>query len=238
MSLYGFFLYLQKYTADQTLVQRYLVAKTDRDALKGVAFGAILCVPAWAAFMLVGTLLWAYYQLSGETLPAQLHDAAGKIMPTKSFRFSWRQKFPSASQDCSWPRCYPPPCPPCRPIELSRRRRRGRLLPQAAPKCIRPPAAHRGKIIVAVCGPLTIGIAALIAWKSDRSLSLYYAVSSIVAAGLAGIFLLAILSRRANRQGLWTGILAALDIHSVGDVDLRQISNDFDSACGISPGRK
>src|SRR5215831_16256287 len=69
MSLYGFFWYLQKYTSDQTLVQRYLVAKSDRDALKGVALGALLCVPAWVLFMLIGTLLWAYYQLSGQTLP-------------------------------------------------------------------------------------------------------------------------------------------------------------------------
>jgi SSS family solute:Na+ symporter len=80
---------------------------------------------------------------------------------------------------------------------------------------LRPAATdHRrlrvGKIVVAVCGMLAIGIAALIAWKSDRSLSLYYAVSSIIAAGLAGMFLLAFLSRRANRQGLWIGIAAAL----------------------------
>src|SRR4051812_47087360 len=34
LSIYGFFWYLQKYTADQTLVQRYLIAKNDRDALK------------------------------------------------------------------------------------------------------------------------------------------------------------------------------------------------------------
>src|SRR5882672_6653626 len=66
MTLYGFFWYMQKYTADQTLVQRYLVAKSDRDAIKGVALGALLCVPAWMLFMLIGTLLWCYYQLSGE----------------------------------------------------------------------------------------------------------------------------------------------------------------------------
>src|SRR5262249_40540165 len=73
LALYGFFWYLQKYTADQTLVQRYLVAKSDREALKGVALGALLCVPAWTLFMLIGTLLWAYYQLSGEALPAYIH---------------------------------------------------------------------------------------------------------------------------------------------------------------------
>ena len=80
MTLYGFFFYLQKYTADQTLVQRYLVAKSDREALKGVALGALLCVPAWTLFMLIGTLVWAYYQLSHDALPAYI-DKPDKIFP-------------------------------------------------------------------------------------------------------------------------------------------------------------
>src|SRR5262249_9716453 len=80
MLLYGGFWYLQKYAADQTLVQRYLVAKSDREALKGTALGAALCVPTWTAFMLIGTLLWAYYQLSNDALPAHLFDSGGKII--------------------------------------------------------------------------------------------------------------------------------------------------------------
>jgi SSS family solute:Na+ symporter len=211
MSLYGFFFYLQKYAADQTLVQRYLVAKSDRDALKGVVLGAVLCVPAWAAFMLVGTLLWAYFQLSGEALPAHLHDAAGKIMPDKVFPFFLATKIPvgfaglfmaallsagmsTMSSDLN--------CLSAVGIEDYYRKLR--------PASTDPQRLAAGKIIVAVCGLLTIGIAALIAWRSDRSLSLYYAVSSIIAAGLAGMFLLAFLSRRANRQGLWIGLAAAL----------------------------
>ena len=211
MSLYGFFFYLQKYAADQTLVQRYLIAKSDREAIKGVALGAILCVPAWAAFMLIGTLLWAFYQLSGEVLPAYLQDATGKVMPDKVFPFFLATKIPvgfaglfmaallsagmsTMSSDLN--------CLSAVGVEDYYRK-------------LRPNSTDRqrlttGKIIVAVCGLLTIGIAMLIAWKSDRSLALYYAVSSIVAAGLAGIFLLAFFSRRANRQGLWIGIFAAL----------------------------
>jgi solute:Na+ symporter, SSS family len=41
-------------------------------------------------------------------------------------------------------------------------------------------------------------------------LSLYYAVSSIISGGLAGLFLLAFFSRRANKQGVWIGIIANL----------------------------
>jgi len=61
-----------------------------------------------------------------------------------------------------------------------------------------------------VSGLLAVGIGAFIARKGEGALTLYYAVTAIVSAGLAGMFLLAFFSRRANRQGLWTGLVAAL----------------------------
>jgi SSS family solute:Na+ symporter len=73
--IYGFFWYLQKYTADQTIVQRYLIAKSDRGALRGVGLGAFLCVPAWALFMMIGTCTWTFYRLTGEKLPAYITKA-------------------------------------------------------------------------------------------------------------------------------------------------------------------
>src|ERR1700728_1318120 len=39
LTLYGLFYYLQRYVADQTVVQRYLVARSDRDAIRGIALG-------------------------------------------------------------------------------------------------------------------------------------------------------------------------------------------------------
>ena len=59
MAIYGLFFYLQKYTADQTVVQRYLAAKTDGAALRGIGMGAALCLQVWTAFMFIGSLLWA-----------------------------------------------------------------------------------------------------------------------------------------------------------------------------------
>ena len=72
MAIYGLFFYLQKYTADQTVVQRYLAAKTDRAALRGIGMGAALCLPVWTAFMFIGSLLWAFYRITGEQLPATI----------------------------------------------------------------------------------------------------------------------------------------------------------------------
>jgi SSS family solute:Na+ symporter len=205
MSLYGFFWYLQKYTADQTLVQRYLVAKSDREAFKGVALGALLCVPAWALFMLIGTLLWSFYQLSGETLPAAV-NTADKIFPyfltTKipaglaglfmASLFSAAMSMLSSDFNClsvvgveDYYRKFKPQSTD-----------RERLLV--------------GKIIVAACGTVAVAIAILIGVYSERILSFYYIVTSVIAAGLAGIFLLAFLSRRANQQGACIGIAACV----------------------------
>jgi SSS family solute:Na+ symporter len=211
MSLYGFFWYLQKYTADQTLVQRYLVAKSDRDALKGVALGAIMCVPVWTAFMLVGTLLWAYYQLSGELLPAHLHDAAGKIIPDKVFPYFLTTKIPAGLAGIFMAALFSAGMS----TMSSDLNCLSAVVVQDYYRKLRPDASDRrrlfvGKLVVAICGTTAVGIAIVIASRGERVLSLYYAVSSIISGGLAGLFLLAFLSRRANKQGLWIGIIVSL----------------------------
>jgi SSS family solute:Na+ symporter len=67
-----------------------------------------------------------------------------------------------------------------------------------------------GKLIVAGCGVVAVLIGLVIAFYSERVLSLYYVVTSIIAGGLAGLFLLAFLSPRANTQGAYAGIAACL----------------------------
>jgi len=211
MLLYGSFWYLQKYAADQTLVQRYLVAKSDRDALKGVALGAGLCVPAWTAFMLVGTLLWAYYQLSGEAFPAHLLDKTGKVISDQVFPFFLTTHIPAGLAGVFMAALFSAAmstmssdlnCLSAVGVEDYYRK----LRPQATDQ----QQLWMGKVIVVVCGVIAVGLGAFIARKGDSALALYYAATAIVSAGLAGMFLLAFFSRRANRQGLWIGIVTAL----------------------------
>ena len=205
LSLYGFFWYLQKYTSDQTLVQRYLVAKTDRDALKGVALGAILCIPAWALFMLIGTLVWAYYKQSGTVFPAFI-DKADKVFPyflSTKIPDGLAGLFMAALLSASMSMLSSDlNCLALVGVEDYYRR-------------LRPFATDRqrltmGKTLIAVAGTLAVIVAVIIAWKSARVLSFYFTVSSIVAGGLAGLFLLAFLSPRASRKGAWIGIVACL----------------------------
>lgn len=213
MLLYGLFFYLQKYGADQTFVQRYLVAKTDRQAWKGVLLGAALCVPAWAVFMLIGTLIWAYYQLSGEALPAAIDK------PDKVFPFFLATKVPAGLAGLFMASLFSAAmamlssdlnCLSVVFVEDFYRRWK--------PAATDAQRLRLGKVVVGVCGSLAIGIAVIIAWKSERVLSLYLTVSSIVAGGLAGLFMLAFLCPRATARGAGVGIAACLLFTAWGTV--------------------
>jgi len=205
MALYGFFWYLQKYTGDQTIVQRYLVAKSNRDALKGVATGALMCLPTWALFMLMGTLLWAYYQLSGEPLPAHVDK------PDKVFPYFLTTKIPAGLAGLFMAALFAAGMSTL----ASDLNCLSAVAVEDAYRKIRPGATDRqrlwmGKLVVAACGAAAVGIAIVIALAGERALSLYFTVSSILTGGIAGLFILAFLSTRANKGGVWAGIVACV----------------------------
>jgi SSS family solute:Na+ symporter len=67
-----------------------------------------------------------------------------------------------------------------------------------------------GKISVALCGLLAIEVAIRLSKTQGAALSLYYLATAIVAGGLAGLFLLAFLIRRAGRTAALFAIAANL----------------------------
>jgi SSS family solute:Na+ symporter len=203
--IYGFFWYLQRYTSDQTVVQRYLLAKTDRSALRGVALGAALCVPVWALFMLVGACTWAFYRLTGEALPAYVKKAdqvfphfiathlpagmaglfmASLIGATMGMLSSDLNSFSVVGVEDYY----------------------RRIRPQAGDES----RLRVAKILVAAVGAASAATALILAHTTGSALSMWFAVSAIVSGGLAGLFLLAFLSRRAHSRGVYVGIAASL----------------------------
>ncbi len=52
MVLNGIFYAIQKYGTDQTIVQRYLTARSDREAIKASLMGVLLSVPVWQLIIL------------------------------------------------------------------------------------------------------------------------------------------------------------------------------------------
>jgi solute:Na+ symporter, SSS family len=72
---------VQRYALDQHIVQKYLVAKSDRQAKFSALFGALACLPVWLMFFLFGACLWAFFQLTGTELPADVATVKDRIVP-------------------------------------------------------------------------------------------------------------------------------------------------------------
>ncbi|GBF18050.1 sodium/glucose cotransporter [Arenibacter sp. NBRC 103722] len=62
MLLGGIFANITTYGSDQTMVQRYLTTKTQKEAQKSVWTNAILTIPATLIFFFVGTTLFAFFK--------------------------------------------------------------------------------------------------------------------------------------------------------------------------------
>jgi len=57
----GIFEWLLSYAGDQTVIQRYVAAKSLKEARKATAIFSILALPTWILFFLVGTSVFAFY---------------------------------------------------------------------------------------------------------------------------------------------------------------------------------
>jgi SSS family solute:Na+ symporter len=205
LAIYGFFFYLQKYTGDQTVVQRYLVARSDRAALRGIGLGALLCLPVWTAFMLIGSLLWSFYRVTGEKLPATITKADEVFphflvthLPTGLAGLFVAALLGSAmamlATDMN--------CLAAVGVED--------FYGLARPRSNDRQRLRVGKGIVFASGLAAACVALRIAHSHGSALALYYSITAIVAGGLAGLFILAFLFPHATRAGALAGIAANL----------------------------
>lgn len=205
LCIYGFFFYLQKYTADQTVVQRYLAARTDEQAVKGIGMGAFLCLPVWIAFMLIGSLLWAFYRLAGEHLPAIItkpdqvfphfmvtHMPVGLAGLFLAALFGAAMSMLASDLNCL--------------AVITAEDFYAQFFPNHTDR----QKLRFSKISIVVSGFLAIGVALRLSTTKGSALALYYTITAIVAGGLAGLFLLAFLSRRAGKAAAVSGIAVNL----------------------------
>ena len=70
---------LVPFTADQTVVQRYLTTRDEKQAARSIWANASMIVPSGALFFTLGTALWAFYKLHPNLL-APL-DETDRILP-------------------------------------------------------------------------------------------------------------------------------------------------------------
>jgi SSS family solute:Na+ symporter len=78
---YGVFLNLQNFGIDQSYTQRYVAAKTDKEAIRSMFSGAMLYVPVSLVFVSIGTMLWAWVEGHPGTVPAEVLAKSDAVFP-------------------------------------------------------------------------------------------------------------------------------------------------------------
>ena len=206
MVLNGIFYALQKYGTDQTIVQRYLAAKNDKEAKKAAYIGVLMSVPIWALFMFIGTALFAYYHAQGAPILPE------NIKADEVFPYFIAHELPvgirgliiaalaaaaisSLDSDLN--------CLSAIAVQDYYKRFRKQATDQQQ--------LRFGKWMVVLAGIGAIGVACLyIFWGGEGVLGALFSLYAIFSAGIVGIFVLGLFSRRANKQGLYIGIAAAV----------------------------
>lgn len=82
--LYGFFINLNNFGMDQNYVQRYHTASSSKAASKSIWLCVWLYVPASLMFFIIGSALYAYYEVNPELVQAVKHQVALERLPLQA----------------------------------------------------------------------------------------------------------------------------------------------------------
>jgi SSS family solute:Na+ symporter len=203
MIINGSFYAIQKYGTDQTVVQRYLTAKTDKSAIKASFMGILLTVPIWTIFMFIGTALFVFYKQNpiptGMKAEAVFPYFIMTQLPTGVIGFIVAALISAAICSLS--------------ADLNSLAAVGI---QDYYKKLRPNKTDKqylftSKLFVVISGILSIVIGALYLLAGNEGvLGIIFTVYAIFSGGIVGIFLLGLFSARANRQGVNIGIITCI----------------------------
>jgi SSS family solute:Na+ symporter len=205
MSINGIFYALQKYGTDQTIVQRYLTAKSDKEAKRASLMGVLMVVPVWTLFMFIGTALYAFYSGEANILPEGVRDDAvfphfimtelpvGIVGVIISALLA--AAISSLDSDLN--------CLSAVGVDDFYKK----LRPNSTDK----QQVQVGKFLVVLSGLVAMAIASVYVSAGNKGvLGIVFMLYAIFSGGIVGIFLLGIFVPRANKQGLYIGIAASV----------------------------
>jgi len=194
----------RRYICDQAMVQRYLIARTDKEAVRGTLLAALMSVPVLIAFNLIGAFLYGFYTLSGAVRP----EIGDHILPHFIVNYLptglvglilaaiLAASMSSISSDLN------------SIATVSTRDYFARFMPTLSDRA----QLIIGRIVVLVAGMSAayIGILMIPTEDSTPVAEKALVITVIVSAGTLGIFSLGFLTKRATRRGCYAGIIACI----------------------------
>lgn len=193
--LYGIVINLQNFGIDQSYIQRYQTARSLEDARRSVWIGVLVYIPVGLMFLLIGTLLYSYYQINPDLLPEAL-KAAGS--GDRIFPYFIVNELPAGITGLLIAALA---AAAMSSVDTSINSSSTILMTDVYKRLIRPDASDADamrflRISTIVLGALGTGTALLmISIKS--ALDVWWHLAGIFSGGMLGLFLLGAFSRRA-----------------------------------------
>lgn len=203
--IYGLFINLQNFGVDQNYVQRYLSAKTDKEAVKSTLLGSLLYVPVSLLFFFIGTALFAYYQAMPELLPEAFKggDQADKVFP-----YFIVTGLPVGMTGLLIASIF---AAGMSTISTSINSSATIILTDHFKKYISPDLKEKAEMRVLVIASLVMGLLSIIVAIAfngvESALDAWWALSAIFSGGILGLFLLGFIGKNIKRSYAAIGVV-------------------------------
>ncbi|MHC4296279.1 MAG: sodium:solute symporter family protein [Planctomycetota bacterium] len=187
---------LVPYSADQTVIQRYLTTPTEKQAARAIWTNAVLTVPAALIFFFLGTALYAFYRTQPQNLNPTVNTDA--ILPWFVVR-----ELPIGIAGVVLAAIF---AAAMSSLDSSMNSMATVLVTDFYHRFKPGSSDHTrlklARIITVVLGVFGTGCALLMATYPIKSLwDFFLAMLGLLGGGLAGLFILGIFTRRANSTG-------------------------------------
>jgi len=209
--IYGMFINLQNFGIDQSYVQRYIAAKSDRDARKSVWIGALVYVPISIIFLWIGTALYSYYAAQPELLPESLQAEIAEGKGDGVFPYFIVDGLPTGISGLLVAAIF---AAAMSTLSTSLNGAATLTLTDYYRRFIRPQASERESMVVLYLSTMTwgvIGTTTAIAMIEVQSiLDAWWQLAGIFSGGMLGLFLLGMISRKAGNTAAIVGVVCGV----------------------------
>ncbi len=220
--LYGLFINLNNFGIDQSYIQRYHTTPSESAAKRSVMFGALLYVPVSLVFFLIGSLLFSYYHAHPDMLAevtaqvaAQSGRAASELgaadIGDKILPHFMTHALPAGVGGLIIAAIF---AAAMSSVDTSLNSSATVILCDFYQPYINPDADEKTRMKVLRIATVLWGIVgtavALLMIGAASVLDIWWKLSGLFAGGMLGLFLLGLISRKANNAAAITGVITGV----------------------------
>ncbi|MHC4575524.1 MAG: sodium:solute symporter family transporter [Planctomycetota bacterium] len=199
---FGFTHYLARYTTDQTVIQRYLLAPSSKQASRSLWVSVMLLGIVWVVFMSIGALLWVYYDIQPDLLPESVRQK-----PDQVFAYFIGHQIPVGVTGLILAGVF---AAAMSTLSSDLNSLASVLVEDFYGKLAKVPSDRR-RLVFSRLSIIAAGIGAIflaLALRRVKSMvEAFFVFNAIMAGGMIGMFFLGLLTRRCSKKGLYIGLV-------------------------------